>query len=135
VRFGQKKRDAIQAKADLDDVVNDWLAIPGQTERPPLDLWIRLRPDQQQAVDLVLAKNAHSGQNVQSTVESRSPTHNNVDVIPVANPTGECREECLEKLERGTTYGGADTFFSYRRCMRDCLQKKGDFDYLWPPKH
>jgi hypothetical protein len=43
--------------------------------------------------------------------------------------------ECLEKLERGTTYGGADTFFSYRRCMRDCLQKKGDFDYLWPPKH
>jgi hypothetical protein len=135
VRFGQKRRDAILAKTDLDDAVNNWLAIPRQTERPPLDLWIRLHPDQQRTVDLVLAKNARLDQDEQPVVEDGSSTH--VDIMPVADRGfyDECHEECREKAEAGTTYGGADRFFSYRRCMRECLQEKGDFDYLRSPKH
>ncbi len=137
VAFGRRKHDIIQARADLDRSVADWLAIPRQTERPPLDLWIQLRPDQQQAIDRALAKNAYFDQQLQSSVVSEPLTHDEVGVIPVADPTlyEECHEECLAKAEGGTTYGGADRFFSYRRCMRDCLQKKGDFDYLRPPKH
>ena len=58
VAFGQKKRDAVQAKMSLNQKVNDWLNQPGQAERPPLDLWKRMS-----AADSLLAENAeHSSQ-------------------------------------------------------------------------
>jgi hypothetical protein len=58
VAFGQKTQDVTQTKANLNQAVNDWLDQPGQTQRPPLSIWVRLDPDQQQAADLRLAQNA-----------------------------------------------------------------------------
>jgi len=58
VRFGTAKRAVVRRKADLDAKVADWLAQPGQTERPPLAVWTQLSPNDQRAVDAVLVRNA-----------------------------------------------------------------------------
>jgi hypothetical protein len=59
VRFGTAKRDVVQAKTELNKAVNDWLAQPGQTERPPPALWTKLLPEEQRGIDTVLAQNAN----------------------------------------------------------------------------
>jgi len=58
VRFGAAKRDVVRDKADLDKQVADWLAQPGQTERPPLAVWVRLSGRERRGIDETLAKNA-----------------------------------------------------------------------------
>src|SRR5476649_251023 len=54
IAFGQKKRDAAQAKAELAQTLNDWLGQPGQTASPPLNIWSRLDANQQREADTVL---------------------------------------------------------------------------------
>jgi hypothetical protein len=55
VQFGQQNQAIADAKAKLDDAVSTWIATPRpdgrpQTDLPPPALWVRLSPDEQQAV-------------------------------------------------------------------------------------
>jgi hypothetical protein len=63
VQFGNRWRDLLQARAELSKTVQSWLLERSgdgqpQTERPPLNVWTRLSPEDQSAVDAVLAGNA-----------------------------------------------------------------------------
>src|SRR6185437_4131960 len=63
VMVGRRTRDIIQAKADLDRSVADWLDQSNsdggpQVDRPSLSLWLRLNEGEQRAVDGLLARNA-----------------------------------------------------------------------------
>src|SRR5476649_1086540 len=57
VAFGEKKREAAQATVDLEQAVKDWANQPGQAGRPSFAAWVRLDPDQQQAIDARLLDN------------------------------------------------------------------------------
>jgi hypothetical protein len=64
VAFGQKKRDAVEAKVNLDRSVDDWLKKVSsdgqpQTNRPPLPIWASLTADDQQRIDDVIKQNAN----------------------------------------------------------------------------
>jgi hypothetical protein len=63
VQFGQQRQAIAQAKAELDNAVNTWIATPRpdgrpQTDLPPPALWAELSPDEQQNVLSVLKQNA-----------------------------------------------------------------------------
>jgi hypothetical protein len=117
VAFGQKKQDATRSKTDLAQAATDWLNQPGQTQRPPLSTWVRLDPDQQQALDSRLSNNLNQSDSPGS-VAARDPRWE------------ECHNECLNV--GGSRISAQDRFLLYRRCMRECLQRNGDFDYLQP---
>jgi hypothetical protein len=133
--FGQKKRDAIQAKAALNQAVTDWLNQPGpdgqpQTDRPPLSVWTLLSPEQQQAVDTALAQNADPERTLCQPTD-RSPVASPVASDPDYRAAlAECRESCNDKFESGLFRGWAgipasDQPSMMRVCIRECMEKKG----------
>jgi SMI1 / KNR4 family (SUKH-1) len=82
VQFGRKKRDVIQAKADIDRALANWLNEPAsdgqpQTELPPPSIWNRLGDEAQRALLAQLARNASGTSDVQlvsDKSESGPPT-------------------------------------------------------------
>jgi hypothetical protein len=109
IAYGRRKRDAIQAKADLDLVVTDWLDRPGQIERPPLAIWVQLHPDDQQAIDRVLAANAGAAtaKETSNSVDGGQWVPTNAE--PLSTPSGQdvLSDAFPEPMEDGQQYAQA----------------------------
>ena len=115
VQFGHRKRDIEQAKAQLDGAVADWLTQPmpdgqPQINRPPLALWAQLSPDDQSAVDAVLAQNARGN--------ATTPSSSRKMFVGGRSRHDECVEKCLHLLPSPS---GDLQSSEYRKCYRECM--------------
>ncbi len=130
VAFGRKRRDAIQARADLLQSVNDWLNKPGRIHRPPVDIWARLDRDEQQAIDNALVPNVDLGLQDQPSIAPKGV------ILPVSSDPAsdaalaDCRESCAEEFEKGLFLGWAgipasDQSSMMQVCIRNCMLEKG----------
>ena len=114
IQFGRHKRGLDQIQIERNQGVQDWLVRAGADGRPQLQ-----RP-----------QSAAFGSGVESLPDAAGAT-------TVVHPNGawaECHEECLPKHELGLGGSGPDAFLRYRRCVRECMSRKGDDNYLRPPK-
>jgi hypothetical protein len=134
VTFGKKKRDVVQARADLLLSATDWLNKPRQTQRPPVNIWARLNRDEQQAIDNALVQSVGFSQSKNQPGVDRQET-----ALPVSSDTDDyaaltdCRRLCAEEFEKGLFLGWAgipasDQSNMMQVCIRNRMQEKG-FDY------
>jgi hypothetical protein len=131
IAFNQKKRDVAQATAELDKSVSDWLAQPGQVQRPDFDVWSKLGPDERTTVDKALIKNLGFGLgNIQPKVDYPGPALPVISDKDYSAALNECRISCSEKFEDRLFLGWAgipasDQSAMMQVCIRDCMQGKG----------
>jgi hypothetical protein len=96
VAFGQRKRDLLQEKADLNQAVDDWLNRAGQTRRPPFGLWVSLSSEERARVDETLKRNAETSMDQARALASDE----SVPTLPIRH----LGSELLENLVPGAHY-------------------------------